>query len=67
MNINCFCLGNLSSELSLLSFMKIGTTPAYKNRRLFVQKIKDREKAYHEYYISTGKVTKVFSVDMNIY
>ena len=55
--------------------MKIGTSPSYKNRRLFVQKIKDRAKSSHEYYInaiidldnSALKMIKFFRVDMNIY
>ena len=27
-NPNCFCLGNMSTELRILSFMKIGTSPS---------------------------------------
>ena len=47
------CLRNSSSELSLLSFIKIGTPPAYTKRRLFVQISNDNSKVTHEYYINT--------------
>lgn len=36
--------------------MKIGATPDYKNRRLFVQTIKDKVDASHEHYIDEIKI-----------
>ena len=49
MHLNYCCLVNLSSELSLFKFIKIGP-PTCKKRRLFFQITKDSTKKSHEYY-----------------
>ena len=48
-----FCLGNLSTKVNLLSFMKIGISAVYTDRRKIFWWMKDISNASHKYYINS--------------
>ena len=45
MNLNCLAIGNREQDLTFKYVMNIGATPAYQNRKMFLQDLEQRSAA----------------------